>query len=97
VDRSRPRHRSRRLRTGCKTGAPELLQAADAAAVGIDDVGEVGVEVGAGPGGVGGVLGGGVPADAIMDRIVHNTIWIETGDVNMREHTATRGQLKPGR
>ena len=34
-------------------------------------------------------LGGGVHADAIMDRIVHNTIWIETGEVNMREHTAT--------
>ena len=34
-------------------------------------------------------LGSGVHADAIMDRIVHNTIWIETGDVNMREHTAT--------
>ena len=34
-------------------------------------------------------LGGGVHADAIMDRIVHNTLWIETGDVNMREHTAT--------
>ena len=33
-------------------------------------------------------LGGGVHADAIMDRIVHNTLWIETGDVNMREHTA---------
>jgi len=33
-------------------------------------------------------LGGGVHADAIMDRIVHNTHWIETGDVNMREHTA---------
>ena len=33
-------------------------------------------------------LGGGVHADAIMDRIVHNTVWIETGDVNMREHTA---------
>ncbi len=33
-------------------------------------------------------LGGGVHADAIMDRIVHNTIWIETGEVNMREHTA---------
>ena len=33
-------------------------------------------------------LGGGVHADAIMDRIVHNTGWIETGDVNMREHTA---------
>jgi len=33
-------------------------------------------------------LGGGVHADAIMDRIVHNTIWIETGRTNMREHTA---------
>ncbi len=33
-------------------------------------------------------LGGGVHADAIMDRIVHNTIWIETGSTNMREHTA---------
>ncbi|MDZ4232260.1 MAG: ATP-binding protein, partial [Dietzia sp.] len=27
-------------------------------------------------------------ADAIMDRIVHNTLWIETGTFNMREHTA---------
>ena len=35
-------------------------------------------------------LGGGVHADAIMDRIVHNTIWIETGNTNMREHTATQ-------
>ena len=34
-------------------------------------------------------LGSSVHADAIMDRIVHNTIWIETGEVNMREHTAT--------
>lgn len=33
-------------------------------------------------------LGSGVHADAIMDRIVHNTIWIETGDTNMREHLA---------
>ncbi len=33
-------------------------------------------------------LGGGVHADAIMDRIVHNTIWITTGELNMREHTA---------
>lgn len=31
-------------------------------------------------------LGGGVPADAIMDRIVHNCIWIEMGDFNMRKH-----------
>lgn len=22
--------------------------------------------------------------DAIMDRIVHNTIWVETGEFNMR-------------
>lgn len=34
-------------------------------------------------------LGSDVHADAIMDRIVHNTIWIETGSTNMREHTAT--------
>src|SRR5699024_1717499 len=33
-------------------------------------------------------LGSGVHADAIMDRIVHNTIWVETGVYNMREHTA---------
>jgi hypothetical protein len=31
-------------------------------------------------------LGSGVHADAIMDRIVHNTIWIDTGSHNMREH-----------
>ena len=30
----------------------------------------------------------GVYADAIMDRIVHDTIWVETGGHNMREHTA---------
>lgn len=29
-------------------------------------------------------LGGGVHADAIMDRIVHNAVWVETGEVNMR-------------
>lgn len=34
-------------------------------------------------------LGSDVHADAIMDRIVHNTIWIETGEANMREHAAT--------
>lgn len=33
-------------------------------------------------------LGSGVHADAIMDRIVHNTIWIETGSYNMRERAA---------
>nr|WP_209895655.1 ATP-binding protein [Brachybacterium fresconis] len=34
-------------------------------------------------------LGSGVHADAIMDRIVHNTIWVDTGSHNMREHVAT--------
>lgn len=33
-------------------------------------------------------LGGGVHADAIMDRIVHTAIWINTGTTNMREHQA---------
>lgn len=31
-------------------------------------------------------LGSGVHADAITDRIVHNTIWVDTGTHNMREH-----------
>lgn len=35
-------------------------------------------------------LGGGVHADAIMDRIVHNAIFIETGTLNMREFYAAR-------
>lgn len=30
----------------------------------------------------------GVHADAITDRIIHNTVWVETGTYNMREHTA---------
>ena len=29
-------------------------------------------------------LGGGIHADAIMDRIVHNASWVEMGEVNMR-------------
>ena len=33
-------------------------------------------------------LGGGIHADAIMDRIVHNATWIETGELNMREYCA---------
>ena len=33
-------------------------------------------------------LGGGIHADAIMDRIVHNAVWIETGIMNMREYYA---------
>ena len=31
-------------------------------------------------------LGGGVHAEAIMDRIVHNAVWIYTGNLNMREY-----------
>lgn len=31
-------------------------------------------------------LGGDTIADAILDRIVHNTIWIDTGEHNMRQH-----------
>lgn len=31
-------------------------------------------------------LGGGIHADAILDRIVHNAVWVETGDMNMREY-----------
>ncbi len=30
-------------------------------------------------------LGGGLHVEAIMDRIVHGTVWLETGDVNMRD------------
>jgi DNA replication protein DnaC len=33
-------------------------------------------------------LGGGVHADAIMDRIVHNAVWYDTGQLNMREYQA---------
>jgi DNA replication protein DnaC len=33
-------------------------------------------------------LGGGVHADAIMDRIVHNAVWFDTGQLNMREQLA---------
>jgi len=37
-----------------------------------------------------GRLGGGTPADAIMDRIVHDSIYIETGSLNMREFYSSR-------
>ena len=30
-------------------------------------------------------LGGGIHADAIIDRIVHNKVQVYTGDLNMRE------------
>lgn len=33
-------------------------------------------------------LGGGVHADAIMDRIIHNAVWVDTGSMNMREYCA---------
>ena len=35
-------------------------------------------------------LGGGTHADAILDRIVHNSVSIDTGDVNMRAAMAAR-------
>lgn len=35
-------------------------------------------------------LGGGAHAEAVLDRIVHNCIKIEMGDVNMRERMALR-------
>ena len=31
-------------------------------------------------------LGNGTYAESIVERFVHNTIWIETGDVNMRQY-----------
>lgn len=31
-------------------------------------------------------LGGGVHADAMMDRIVHNAAWVYAGDLNMRQY-----------
>lgn len=36
-------------------------------------------------------LGSDVHADAITDRVVHRAVWVETGEVNMREHGASRG------
>lgn len=35
-------------------------------------------------------LGGGVHADAIMDRIVHNAVFLDTGGYNMRERMPLR-------
>ncbi|WP_227004489.1 ATP-binding protein [Jeotgalibaca porci] len=31
-------------------------------------------------------LGGDLHADATTDRIVHNTVWYDTSQLNMREH-----------
>lgn len=30
-------------------------------------------------------LGGGVHADAIVDRIVHSAVWFDMGEANMRQ------------
>lgn len=38
-------------------------------------------------------LGGGIMADAILDRIVHNSITIDTGETNMREFLAAHPAL----
>jgi DNA replication protein DnaC len=35
-------------------------------------------------------LGGDVHADAIMDRIVHNNVWVDAGNLNMRKYYATQ-------
>lgn len=35
-------------------------------------------------------LGGGVHADAITDRIVHNATWVDMGDTNMRQRRSER-------
>ncbi|MFD2115833.1 ATP-binding protein [Paenibacillus yanchengensis] len=35
-------------------------------------------------------LGGGVHADAMMDRIVHNAAWVFTGNLNMRQFQAKK-------
>jgi len=35
-------------------------------------------------------LGGDVHADAIMDRIVHNNVWVDAGNINMRKYYATQ-------
>jgi hypothetical protein len=42
-------------------------------------------------------LGSGVYADAIMDRIVHNTIWVETGGHSMRDTPPARSRHRHAR
>ena len=41
-------------------------------------------------------LGGGVHADAIMDRIVHNAVWVDMGEANMRQRRGWTGSNKRG-
>lgn len=31
-------------------------------------------------------LGDGVHADAIMDRVAHNAVWVDVGEANMRQY-----------
>ena len=33
-----------------------------------------------------GILSNGTYAESIVERFAHNTIWVETGDVNMRQY-----------
>ena len=37
-------------------------------------------------------LGGGIHADAIMDRIVHTAVWVYSGDINIRELQAKEAE-----
>ena len=37
-------------------------------------------------------MGGGAHAESVMDRIVHNAVRIQMGDVNMRQRTMGRQQ-----
>ena len=39
-------------------------------------------------------LGGEIHADAIMDRIVHNAVWVETGSMNMREYYSKQNNIR---
>ena len=39
-------------------------------------------------------LSGGILADSILDRVIHRTSWVYSGDLNMRELLAKREQLK---
>jgi DNA replication protein DnaC len=38
-------------------------------------------------------LGGGVHADAMMDRIIHNAAWVYTGDLNMRKFYSKNNEI----
>lgn len=38
-------------------------------------------------------LGGGVHADAMMDRIVHNAAWVYAGDINMRQFYSKKNSI----